>query len=376
MSAGGALLSLNKALHDPSVPYLEAALGDQPLRLSKKEHAHEEGIAGIDGHGGFKTVYGLEDGRAIATLNLDALQFKSLEEADQWAATWERGIKEEKAVSDKVRAAGLEAQQIEILPLKVGNDEVPVMVMPRFAEMAKHGAQVRDIKNPRSSCGSSMFFGTPQNVENPDRLKLAMQALLDDAVIAISHGIDFGGDARNLVVKDTEQTPRYNRDELGLFDERKQQVRFFLFDFASKHGPRDEQLPQLLDATGNPDQKQIAETAEYYVGRAYETLLDSMKSDEIDRILELKKSFPSKHQYDRYDIYDVFNAHFETMKDEMIKDVSARVTKEIAKLPIQERLARFSRPEGSPPLEIQRADGNTWGAGAPPKDDGFAQRLG
>ena len=135
-------------------------------------------------------------------------------------------------------------------------------------------------------------------------------------------------------------------------------------------------LPQLLDATGNPDQKQIAETAEYYVKRAYDTLLDSMKSEEIDRILELKKDFPSKREYGRFDIYDVFHAHFETMKEEMVKNVSDRVTKEIEKLPIQERLARFSRPEDSPPLEIQRTDGNTWGAGAPPKGDGFAKRFG
>ena len=220
------------------------------------------------------------------------------------------------------------------------------MVMPRFSELEKQGLQIRDVKNLSSSCGNSMLFGTPQHVEDSIYLKSIMKGLLDDTVILIKNGLDFGLDTINVIIKDTTKTIPHNRAELGAISTRNQEARLFFFDF-SKARPYDECKMKLLNATGEVDSAAIREHAEYSVNRAYSALKKSIKDDEVDKILELKKEFPSHLHYDHwYKLDSAIDVSFEAIKKDLVEDVAVRATKEIQQLAHEERIAQFRTTTG------------------------------
>jgi len=294
----------------------------------------------------------LGDGRVAILPNLDAGRIQNLEQANSYAANWERMIREERDVSNKLRQLGFEAQDITIENLNIGGGELPVIVTGRFREMAENGAQIRDVKNKRSSTGTSMLFGTPENLDSVDRLKLVMNGLLDDSVKLITHGLSFGGDSCNLIIKDTEQTPLHNRNEPGLFDERNQQLRFFLFDFSSKHSPRNDKGLKLLDASGNPSPEAIRGYAERYVTRAFEAVAESITINESDTILMLNKAQGNRHYDDIYGLFAHLEEKYDSIKDDLVEQVYSRAIAEIEQMPQPERLKRFSMPEKQPPTDL------------------------
>lgn len=290
----------------------------------------EPGKIYVDGKGGFKRVFRLPDGKAMAIPNLDALSFSHPEAAESYAAIWERAVNEEKEYSRRARAAGLEAQDIEIEFLHINEHTLPVMVMPSFARLSEEGLQVRDYKSPHSSCGHSMLFGTPQNLEDPDYFRSIIHPLLDDAALAITHNLSFGSDTCNLAILDTAETPAHDRSTLELFNHRKQKLRLFFFDFSSKTGPRNDSNLELLDEQGNVDKLFINICAGGYVSLAFCALRAAIRDDEIECILALKKDCSSPHDYqDEYTLRDVIDNHFKSMKEEFRTYITDKVVENV-----------------------------------------------
>jgi hypothetical protein len=361
-NSASALFAISEAHHGRAAP-IQAKLGDVSFPLSTQGRA-----PGVVGSGQLKTIYALKDGRAVALpvhyLNLNR------NGAEQIAANWERAIKEEKSLSDKMRALGLEAQQIEIVPLQIGEYQLPVMVMPSFASLVNQGLQVRDRKPEGDDkiYGNSMYFGTPENLEDPKRLKMVMEGIKDDVTTLLSEGIHLTRDAFNLVVKDTPATPvPPERDKPVLFDEMHQQIRLFLFDLASTTEARKEAGLMLLDQHGNPDRERIEKKAAYYLDKAFDALSDSILPREAEVISGL-----SKRKYNsRFEMQTVVEENYERIKSELAKEIADNVMAKITAMPFDERSRKFSRAE-----DTSRTNGQGWVKGAPPKGDGFAQRLG
>lgn len=346
-STANALFILEQHLHEKSEEIINIKLDDTSIVLDETtdaeyrryvggERSEQPGFAYLDGKGGFKKVFGLEDGRAICIPNLDVVAFKTPKDARDWAKIWTRAVREEKTVADRVIAAGLEAQHITIHQLNVNGYLLPIMIMPRFRKLLESGMQVRDTKNPESCLGSSMFFGIPENLKDLKRLRFIMQGLIDDAAIAMANGLSFGGDACSLVIKDTPNTPLHDRNSLDLFDARNQQIRFFFFDFSSKHGPRGNEKLELLDKNGNPDPKKIREHAKHYVDTTIGVVVAGMLKEEVKLI---KDTLGSK-------TYDACKL----IKDSLIEDLTKKTVDTIAKMKLEERLEKLqcSEQEQSP----------------------------
>jgi hypothetical protein len=361
MTTASALFSLSQIKHNKQAASVTIMLEGEELHLNETVRSDikrfniipEEGLSYVDGKGGFKKAYGLPDGRALVVPNIDTLSFDNPEEAKAYAKIWERAVKEEKSIADKVLQSDLIAQNIEVLPLSIGESSMPVMVMPRFETLAEQGLQVRDVKNRDSSSGHSMIFGTPENFENPERLRLVMQGLVDDATLIMSHGFSFGSDSCNIAIQDTEKTPEHDRSIPLLFDELNQEIRFFLFDFSSKNTPRNDKGLPLLDVNGEPDREEITDYANHYIDRAYNALANAIRAEELKQISELKKDYPSEKSYtNQFDLWDVLDSNFSEIKQTLVENLTDRTVAVINAMSVTERLSKFTQSEQIPPLEL------------------------
>lgn len=349
-----AFLNLGQQQYAKDIRHITVTLGDKTYKLARLEGgSYPPDVIPIAGIGGTKRVYDLGNGTALMLFTHNLPRTMTETTARKLAGVWERIIREEKETSDKLSKLGFETQNIAVTELTIGNGQMPVMLTTPFKDLAAQGRQIRDIKNPNSSCGHSMLFGTPENLENPERLKLVMQGVLDDTVKLITHGLSFDMDACNLIIRDTAQTPMHNPNDPDLFDHRKQQARLFFFDLSSKHGPRNDAKLPLLDAAGNPDPIQVRKYAEYGVCNAFTAIRHGITNEEKMIILNKKSNYSSGHTYnDKYALGDVIDGNYKLVKDAMIDDVSSRVVAEISRMPGDKRFELFSPPEKIPPIAL------------------------
>jgi hypothetical protein len=208
------------------------------------------------GKGGCKLVYDLNNGYAVALLNIQGNGIN--------IAMWERVIEEEIALSQKVCHVGLYTQKYEEATLYFDGYPTKVLKMPTFAQLAAQGQQIIDIKNGDHS-GTSLLFENLANLQSPEHWQKLLQGMQEDIILLLSHGLIFDTDTYNLSIVDSSETPAYDRTALGLFSDRKQRVHFCFYDFSNKFETYTEKKHAFLNADGSVER----ELVEQAVGRLF-----------------------------------------------------------------------------------------------------------
>lgn len=202
------------------------------------------------GKGGSKLVFDLHNGHAVAFFNTQpnptAIQMRN------------RLIKEEVAVSQKLRQLGLCTQAYEKATLYFDGSPIPVLKMPTFDSLVTQGQQVRDIRNSHHY-GTSLLFENLSNLQSPKHWQKVLQGIQEDLAIYYSQNLAFGSDSFNLAVVDSDETPIHDRTALTLFTEHKQKVRFYFYDFSSRDSEYKEIKYNFLNSEGQFDRKCIEE---------------------------------------------------------------------------------------------------------------------
>ena len=92
--------------------------------------------------------------------------------------------------------------------------------MESWVAIQKRGLQVRDTKNPESSCGTTMLFKTVENFTLDNLLRL-LRPLMEECFTLITSVMCFNAEKINFVIKDTKDTDPNDRDEYKVYTERK-----------------------------------------------------------------------------------------------------------------------------------------------------------
>jgi hypothetical protein len=337
----GAANALYAFLNQKENP-IEIKLGDKildigsttltPLERVMHGIEDEEGKTYVDGKGGLKKAFGMPDGRVFLIPNMDTISIKSPDKAEGLAKRWNRVIKEEKMLSDAMRNIGIEAQEISIEPLKVGEHEVPVMVAPRFKTLSQNGLEILDRKNRDTSEVSTMLFGNSQNIEDAEYLQSIMQNLVADSATLIEHGYSFGSDTLNLAIRDSSSNPSAG----GVLGEGDKKLRLFLFDFSQKESKYTGKKIKVIDENGEFDSKEIRILAENYIKQSYNGLKAVLPDVEIEEIIQKDNNYSNL-----YDVEKVLDKSFSEIRVKLVDQLEADIKERLTKLPKAERKERF-----------------------------------
>ena len=346
-------------------------------KFLNKQYSEDDDKIYVKATGGSKLIFILKDGRALAMPNLVDFKIQNLSRAEHFLNRWIRMIQEEHDCSEEIKALGLQSQNIEIVDIHVGKTKCPVMVMPTFDKLAENGMQIRDTRNIISSTGHSMIFGTPVNIKSHEYLKGIMEEFVDDITTIITNGLDLdNGDTVNLAIKDTEDTPKYDRNSLELYSVRKQKICLFFFDFSSKYQATSKEKLSLLDENDKVDEGKVRKLALSYVRLAHDALSCGIKKDEVAHINKLVGLNPSESIYGGLSCpFPILNSNLRIIEADLVDKITSAVVERVTSMTLEERLSKFSYDEVSEKFE-EESDEESEGECilddlASPKDDLF-----
>lgn len=334
-----AFLKLSQAFHDPDCDSVQVTLGSKEISLETAKGAggNSGRIGTVSNAGGSKKIYHIGNGMVLALLNVDSLSFEDAKTADTWLKTWRRMLGEEKDLSDRLKASGLMAVDIDIEEIEYADGKIPVSIMPHFETFVQRGIQVRDCKKSAASQGYSMLFGSQENIESRERLKMLMGQLKQDIVTLASNGYALRGDALNLAIVDTKDTPNHDRHENELFDKRNQKLRLFFFDLASHQSYRSMEKLKFLSERGEVSEKAVTDYVSHEIDRVFERLTFGIREDEIKTII-----VQAEGKYNQYTLFDPLEENFNHIRSEIVEEIKNEVLDVIKSMSVEKRRELFS----------------------------------
>ncbi|MBX3709192.1 MAG: hypothetical protein KIT56_09600, partial [Gammaproteobacteria bacterium] len=149
----------------------------------------------------------------------------------------------------------------------------------------------------------------------------------NEIALLIIHGIKLSLDSFNIVIKDTENTPKYNIDEPALFSERQQNIHLLFYDFTSKTTPLSPHIQWKSKDSFFSSQSEMKARANCFLEHARKAITSALTSHEIETISqELKFTTPNKYAVGKI-ITDVFMQ----VKSELIDTVMSKVFYQLQK---------------------------------------------
>lgn len=224
---------------------------------------HQETLLRVLGRGGSKKAIQLARGRALIVPNMDADPLLEI------ANRWERMVLEEVAMSNILKRIGLLSpvlEQVSIALEESSEHVIPTYVCESFESLAKtKGCFIIDRRNRGSSTwtrGHSLFKPSTDRFQETN-WDPVLALLIADIVQIYLHDLPVGGDSLNFAIL---QNPAESADLCSY------QVRYFGFDFSSKH-----------EATGIPEiqEKPLVRPNEVWVKNLIESSLDYVFSYEF-----------------------------------------------------------------------------------------------
>lgn len=313
------------------------------------------------GAGGCKIVFGINDS-AIALLNITTNDIDTL--------LWERIVREEITIARQAKAAGLQVIPYERTTVYFDGNPTTALQMPTFQSLLAKGMQIRDPKNTKSSCGTSMIFGNKDNLQNSKYWEGVLQGFQEDLIAYYTYGFSFDSDSFNLLIADTSETPSHDQTEPGLVTERKQKLHFYFYDFTNKNRAADyKPVHKFIDEEGNILQKEIESSVSFMFKRAVDVILCGLFGLEYSNILgeqcllkpqdtifselgwtdkKLMEVFTNYYgKYPLVDLCAVLKLHtisepaLKEIKQHFITAVSEQIVNNLAQLPIETLKERF-----------------------------------
>ncbi len=249
--------------------------------------------------------------------------------------TWERIVKEEYEISQKLKLEGFRTQDVEVIHVFFDGCPYPMIAlkMLNFKYLVNKGIQIRDSKNTIAmtaekkiadnenkhedfpdtcslfteeelkvvysvdGCGSSEIFSSLENLRSFEHWSRIFEDILPDITHYFSFGLSLENpDSWNLLIENTENTPNFDLNEMRLFIERSQHLRLFFFDFSSKKTPFIERYYRFYNDDGEVNVANIKyQVNQLLKSRITTMILDSMTLPEIKRIL--KEAGKEEHPY-------------------------------------------------------------------------------
>jgi hypothetical protein len=142
-------------------------------------------------------------------------------------------IQSEVDFANELRKMGLRTQDYQAAEIEMDNIRIPVLKMASFQSLAQNGHQVRDQKNPVSSAGDSLIFGSKDNLASEEHWRKLMSPLVNDIYIYLINGLNFAGDSWNAVIEDTSETLVKEQQASSLITDRAQEIHLYFFDFGT-----------------------------------------------------------------------------------------------------------------------------------------------
>lgn len=298
----------------------------------KKKNVHQIRAIGDQlGSGGCKTVFMATKEDAFALFNVS--NGCSAFEADMW----QRVVAEEVSCSRQLRALGLLAQDYRIDMVFLQDKELPVMRMRSFQQLLSYGIETRD-KKSHEAYGSTMFFGSIENIHNRKQLLKIMSYLKRDIAILVSNGVRLGSDSFNIAIVHKNFKKNYSTRS-ALFRRRDHKARLFLYDFTDKQKKLDDSRVQVVDSDGKPILEVINKLSRRYLSQTITALTHALSTTEIEQIISTSDL---KH---KFQVMDEIDVGFKKVVPEILQWIENRVLNPILGSEHQTRLAQLK--EGS-----------------------------
>ena len=192
-------------------------------------------------------------------------------------------------ISKRLQSLGLRALEYEKIYIQYIDNNTPIaaLKMPSFQMMAINGKQVRDKKNPESSCGESMLFGNLTNLQSTDHWRKLLKYIAGDISIYLVNNFNFTDDSFNLLIEDTEKSAVIkSTSESRIFSDLEQNIHLFFFDF-SDFGRlyKDDNYYHFKDQHDVIQEKNISDAVNNIRNRVLNTILMSVSDDEYQLIM-------------------------------------------------------------------------------------------
>ncbi len=206
---------------------------------------HPETVLDFLGNGGSKQAVEIARGRALILPNTDADPIAEI------ASRWERMVLEEVKMSKILTRLGLlspMSEQVSVTLTESSESVIPAYLSETFESLGEtKGWFIIDMKNSFSSTwkrGKHFLFNSDSDRLDDKNWGSVIDSLLTDVAKICLHHIPAGGDSLNIAV-----VKKPSKATLCQYE-----VRYFGFDFSSKHDPLD--IPEVQErpsAPSNPE---------------------------------------------------------------------------------------------------------------------------